>query len=119
MKKIDFYRLYKWEENGVTYNAFVSRINSWWTWEEAIKFQWKKLHREKYTAKRKVDPSRYIIDIKYKWEEAIVIASIYEDIIEDLTNKYDVTDEPQEAHDLLIKKQKIEEEYNIFLNAQI
>jgi hypothetical protein len=44
---------------------------------------------------------------------------IYEDMIEELANQYEATDEPQEAHDILEKKKKIEEEYKIFLSAQV
>ena len=119
MRKIDFRRLYKWEENGVTYNAFVSRINSWWTREEAVQFQRRKLHREKYESKRKIDPSWYIIDIKYSNEEANVFACIYEEIIHEIENQYYATDEPQEAQELIKKKKELERQYDIFLNAQL
>lgn len=119
MKKIDFRRLNKWAENGVSYNAFVSRINSWWTWEEAVRFQRREIHRKQYEKTRKVDPSWFIIDIKYKWEEAIVFAVIYEDMIEELSNKYEATDEPQEAYEIMKKKKQLEKEYDIFLSAQV
>ena len=119
MKFIDYYRRYHWAENGVSYNAFVSRIKSWWKRKDAVSVSWRAIHRKKYEKKREYDPSYFIIDIKYKWEEAIVFAVIYEDMIKELANQYEATDEPQEAHDILEKKKKIEEEYKIFLSAQV
>lgn len=119
MKMIEYRRENKWEENGVTYNAFVSRINSWWSRKDAVSVRWRELHRKQYEKTRKVDDSRYLIDVKYSIEEAIVFAVIYEDMIHEIENQYYATDEPQEAHELLLKKKKLEKEYDVFLSAQI
>jgi hypothetical protein len=69
--------------------------------------------------KKKANPDYYIIDIKYKSEEATVFASIYEEMLKEIEEKYYSTDEPQEALRLLKQKHKIEREYDIFLTAQI
>ena len=84
-----------------------------------MQFQRRKLHREKYESKRKIDPSWYIIDIKYTNEEANVFACIYEEMIHEIENQYYATDEPQEAQELINKKKELERQYNIFLDAQI
>lgn len=119
MKMIEYRRENKWEENGVTYNAFVSRINSWWSWKDAVSVKWRELHRKQYEKTRKVDESWYYIDIKYKLEEAVVFAVIYEDMIHEIEEKYLATDEPQEAYELIQKKKKLEKEYDVFLSAQV
>lgn len=118
---IDYYRKNWWAENGVSYSAFVSRMKTWWSAEEAIRKQGKKIHRRDLVVqeKKKANPDYYIIDIKYKSEEATVFASIYEEMLKEIEEKYYSTDEPQEALRLLKQKHKIEREYDIFLTAQI
>lgn len=40
-------------------------------------------------------------------------------MIHEIENQYYATDEPQEAHELLLKKKKLEKEYDVFLSAQV
>ena len=121
MKYIEYYRKNKGEENGVSYNAFMMRIKSWWTWEDAITIRQKEAKYNKYQPPKKdiKNPTRYIIDIKYSSEAALVIASVYESMLKEIEDKYYMTDEPQEAMALIEEKKRLKKEYEIFLNAQI
>ena len=118
---IKYYRENGWERNGVSYSAFVSRVKCWWKLEDAVRYKAKKMHRRDVVMLHDTTKpeSYYKIEIKYKNEEAIIIASVYENMIKELEDKYDVTDEPFEAHELLKKKQALEQEYEVFLTAQI
>jgi hypothetical protein len=121
MKYMQFYREHQDINQGISYNAFVSRVNCGRDPFEAIqtpanKYKTKRIYEPKREIKQ---PARTVIDIKYSREEAIVFASAYEDLIKDLQAKYDECEEPQEANEILEKKRQVEKEYEIFLDHNI
>ena len=121
MKYMQFYREHQAISKWISYNAFVSRVSCGRDPFEALKTPPNKYKTKKvYEPKREIKkPAKTVMDIKYSREEAIVFASAYEDMLSELQKKYDECEEPQEANEILKKKQEVEKEYEIFLDHNV
>lgn len=110
-----------WRYGKVSYSCFYDRVKHWRKWEEAIQKQTRRysayVNKPKYQQTKTEIKSDYSgIDITYSEEEAKIFKETFEKIINDLEKKYEAIEEPQEAHKIFEKIEKVKADYQIFLH---
>ena len=128
MKELIWYSQQKWEK--ASRSRFYQRLYQWWSKEEAIllnvpihcrKVVWK----SKQAYVRLITPIKKVenedvkyIKVAYTKEEARIFSREYENMIEDLQDRYNATDDIIEAREINEKLEKLVKEYQTFLECQ-
>ena len=111
------------------YHRYYGRLQKWYTKEEAIKIQLIRKERKKkklkdvyvktYTVKQQQNQKYFFeIKIRYKPEESAVFKAVYENMIQELEDKREFTDDVIEAKEIRQKIDQLKAEYQLFISYQ-
>lgn len=128
IEELIWYSKQEWKK--ASRSRFYQRLYQWWSKEEAIllnvpihckKVVWK----SKQAYVRPITPIKKVenedvkyIKVAYTKEEARIFSREYENMISDLHDKYNATDDIIEAREINEKLEKLVKEYQIFLECQ-
>lgn len=128
IEELIWYSQQEWEK--ASRSRFYQRLYQWWSKEEAIllnvpihcrKVVWK----SKQAYVRPITPVKKVenedvkyIKVAYTKEEARIFSREYENMISDLHDKYNATDDIIEAREINERLEKLVKEYQIFLECQ-
>lgn len=128
VEEMAWYRQQEWEK--ASRSRFYQRLYQGWSKEEAIllnvpihcrKVVWKSKQayvRPKTPVKKVENEDVKYIKVAYKKEEARIFSKEYENMIRDLQDRYNATDDLVEAREINERLEKLVKEYQIFLECQ-
>lgn len=128
MEELKWYSQQEWEK--ASRSRFYQRLYQWWSKEEAIQLNVpihcrKVVWKSKQAYVRPITPVKKVenedikyIKVAYTKEEARIFSREYENMISDLHDKYNATDDMVEAREINERLEKLVKEYQTFLECQ-